>query len=90
MSLPRKDVRFYLDHDMHSALLAICNQRGINVSDYVEALVVADVHSVAHAAIELADALKVLRYVPEEAGVAMQHIPEAERIRQGLPPGAKR
>ena len=90
MALPRKDVRFYLDHDMHSALLAICNQRGINVSDYVEGLVGWDVRRVAHDAIELANALKVLPPVPEEAGVAMQHIPEAERIRQGLPPGAKR
>lgn len=38
MSLERKDVRAYLDTDVHQALTAICNRRGITVADFIEAL----------------------------------------------------
>lgn len=40
MSLPRKDARFYLDAEMHAALVAVCEARGVPLSDQVERLVV--------------------------------------------------
>lgn len=90
MSLPRRDVRFYLDASMHEALTAICNQRGITLGDFVESVVVREIEHIAHEAIELAAALRGVRNVTESAGVAVQHMSEAERIRAGKPPGAVR
>lgn len=92
MSIPRKDGRYYLDPAVHTAMTAICNQRGIAATDYVESLIVADVLRVAHEAIELAEAIRgagLPRIQPDSAGVAPRRpVSEVERINAGLAPGA--
>lgn len=93
MSIPRKDGRYYLDPAVHAAMTAICNQRGIAATDYVESLIVADVLRVAHEAIELAEAIRgsgLPRIGPDSPGAAPQQLSELERIRAGQPPGARR
>lgn len=59
MSLERKDVRAYLDADLHQALTAICNARNTTVADFIEALVVPEIKRVVHEATVIADALRV-------------------------------
>lgn len=58
MSLERKDIRAKLDGSAHAAVVAICRVRGVEISEYVETLILADVAKVAHEAIELADELR--------------------------------
>ena len=55
MSLERKDVRAKLDHDMHEALKAICDARGLDVGEFIESIVVREVRQVVHDAILIAD-----------------------------------
>lgn len=58
MSLERKDIRAYLDADVHQALTAICNARGLTVADFVEGLIVPEVRRLSHEAIVIADAIR--------------------------------
>jgi hypothetical protein len=58
MSLERKDVRAKLDGEPHAKLATICRRRGIEISEFVEAVVVAEVERIAHEAIGIADDLK--------------------------------
>lgn len=50
MSLERKDIRFKLDHDVHQALVAICDARGVEIAAFVESLVLPEVKRVVHEA----------------------------------------
>ena len=54
MSLERKDVRFKLDPEVHAQLKAICDHEGIDMGDFVEALVKPVVIKRVHDAIALA------------------------------------
>lgn len=40
MSVERKDVRAKLDDDMHAALNAICDARGITQAEWIESVIV--------------------------------------------------
>jgi hypothetical protein len=53
MSLPRKDVKFWLDPEYHAALREICDMRGLTLGEFVEDLVVTEVDRVLHEASEL-------------------------------------
>lgn len=71
MSLERRDIRAYLDAEVHQALTAICNRRGISVADFVEALVAPEVLRICHEAIELEAAIRglgIIRKNPERGG----------------------
>ena len=58
MSLERKDVRAYLDADIHQALTTICNARNTTVADFIEALLVPEIRRVVHEARLIADSLR--------------------------------
>jgi hypothetical protein len=58
MSLERKDVRFKLDHDVHAALKAIAEQDGVDMGEWIEALLKPAVDKRVRDAIELADRLQ--------------------------------
>lgn len=49
MSLERKDVRGKLDHDVHEALVQICERDGVDIAELVERevlkFVMAEIHS---------------------------------------------
>jgi hypothetical protein len=62
MSAERKDVRAKLDERYHAAVVLICRQRGIEIGDYLEGLVVADVSRIAHDAIPIGNGLKELGF----------------------------
>lgn len=71
MGLERKDVRAYLDAEMHAALTRICSHRGVTVADFVEALLVREIDAIGHDAIQLADELRdlgIFRKNPESGG----------------------
>lgn len=55
MSLERKDVRFKLDPEVHAQLKAICDHEGVDMGDFVEALVKPVVSKRVHDAIALAN-----------------------------------
>ena len=54
MSLERKDVRGKIDPDLHEALLAICDAKGITQAEFVEALVVPEIKRLIHEAHDIA------------------------------------
>ena len=58
MSLERKDVRGYLDADLHAALIAICEADGITSAEFIERLLVPVIQKRIHDAITLADFLQ--------------------------------
>ena len=58
MSLERKDVRAKLDGEPHAKLVAICRNRGIEISEFVEAVVISEVDRITHEAIGIADDLR--------------------------------
>ena len=39
MSLERKDVRSKLDPELHAALDAICNEKGVTQADWIESVI---------------------------------------------------
>ena len=53
MSLPRKDIKFWLDAEYHAALREICDMRGMTLGEFVERLAVAEIDRVLHEASEL-------------------------------------
>lgn len=53
MSEPRKDVKVYFDHDVHAAIKAICDRKGLGLGEYIESLVVPHVKTVVHDVIVL-------------------------------------
>ncbi|MHB8815462.1 MAG: hypothetical protein ACYDAE_19635 [Steroidobacteraceae bacterium] len=50
MSLERQDIRGKLDPDMHRALQAICDARGITMAEFIEALLVPEIRRLVHEA----------------------------------------
>jgi len=58
MSLERKDVRFKLNADTHTQLKAICDLEEIEISDFVEAVLVPVIAKRVHDAIALTDRLQ--------------------------------
>ena len=60
--IERKDVRAKLDERYHAAVLLICRQRNLDIADYVEALIVADVTRISLEAIPIGEGLKDLGF----------------------------
>ena len=58
MSLERRDVRFFLDDEVHKALRAICAASDQTLAEWVESLVEARVVREVHDAMMLADAFR--------------------------------
>lgn len=50
MSLERQDIRAKLDADVHEALLAICDAKGLTVGEFVERLLVPEITRLVHEA----------------------------------------
>ena len=60
MALERKDARLKLDHDVHAALKEICELRGVDMGEWIEALVVPEVKRQVHDAMVLTERLQRL------------------------------
>lgn len=60
MSLDRKDIRAKLDPDRHAQLRAICEIDGVDMGDFIEAILVPVIERRVHDAIELAARLQRL------------------------------
>jgi hypothetical protein len=60
MSLERKDIRAKLDPDRHAQLRAICEIDGVDMGDFIEAVLVPVIERRVHDAIELAARLQRL------------------------------
>jgi hypothetical protein len=59
MSLPRQDVRFKLNHEVHIKIKVMCELMGVEISDFIESIVVPVVETKCHEAMVLADRLHV-------------------------------
>jgi hypothetical protein len=58
MSLERQDVRAKLDADVHEALVAICDAKGVTLGEFVEALLVPEIKRLVHEATVISDKLR--------------------------------
>lgn len=58
MSLERQDVRAKLDADMHEALTAICDAKGITHGEFIESLVVPEIKRLIHEASVITERLR--------------------------------
>lgn len=58
MSLERQDVRAKLDPDMHEALVAICDAKGLTVGEFVENLLVPEIKRLVHEASVISERLR--------------------------------
>ncbi len=56
--LDRQDIRFKVDAAIHGQLKAICEEDGVDINDFVEAVLVPVVRKRVHDAISLADRLQ--------------------------------
>lgn len=69
MSLPRKEVRFYLDHDVHVRLKRLCECDGLDLAEFVErhvqALVDREFHRARSLLTDDSDDLGIVRNRPE-------------------------
>lgn len=61
MTLERQDVRGKIDADLHDALLAICEAKGITQAEFVESLIVPEIKRLVHEATLIADRV---RHIP--------------------------
>lgn len=57
MALERKDIRAKLDHDMHAKLKAICDIDGVDMGEYIEAVLLPIIEKRVHDAMMLANEL---------------------------------
>ena len=48
MSEPRKDVKVYLDPEVHAALKVICAHKDVGLADFIESLVTPHVKAYVH------------------------------------------
>lgn len=55
MAIERKDVKVYLDAEVHAALKVICSHKDIGLAEYIESLVAPHVKSVVHDVTVMAD-----------------------------------
>lgn len=79
MSLKREEARTYLDPDVHRALKAICDARGMTVAQFLEDLVVPEVNRLVHESTVIVDALRnagISRKKPEKSGEARRSADE--------------
>jgi hypothetical protein len=58
MALDRVDVRAKVDPDMHEALVAICDAKGVTLGEFIEALLVPEIKRLVHEATVIADKLR--------------------------------
>lgn len=58
MSLDRVDVRAKVDPDMHEALLAICDAKGVTLGEFIEALLVPEIKRLVHEANVISERLR--------------------------------
>lgn len=75
MSLDRKDVKVYFDHALHAAIKVICSQRDTTMAEFIEALVVREVHAVVHDVTMLADEFRrtgIVRDLPGASGMTRE------------------
>ena len=73
MALERKDVKVYLDADVHAALKIMAVHKDVGLAEYIEALVAPHVKSYVHDVMVLADEFKrsgIDRQAPESSGTA--------------------
>lgn len=71
MSLPRKDVRAYLDQPEHAALKLLAQQDGLTEAQLIEAIIVPVIHRRLHDAKIIAakaELLGITRNLPEYPG----------------------
>lgn len=71
MSEPRKDVKVYLDPDVHAALKAICSSRDVGLAEYIESIVSPHVRGVVRETMVLAEEFRrsgISREHPESSG----------------------
>lgn len=66
MSLPRRDVKVWLDDQVHQALRRFCEHKGVTMGEWVENLVKRELREAAEDAIVVADIAPLL-------GVARNH-----------------
>lgn len=59
MSLERQDVRAKLDPDVHEALTAICDAKGVTVGEFVESLLVPEIRRLVHEANVISERLRI-------------------------------
>lgn len=69
MSLERKDIRLKVDADVHQALLAICEADGLDISEFVESLIVPIVVKRVHRAHHIASRVPVLGKIRSKPGI---------------------
>jgi hypothetical protein len=60
MALERKDIRAKLDADTHAKLKAVCDIDGVDMGDFIEAVLVPVIEKRVHDAMVLADKLQRL------------------------------
>ena len=70
MSLERKDIRAKLDADRHAQLRAICEIEGVDMGDFIEAVLLPVIERRVHDAIELAGRLRRLGITGNEKPLA--------------------
>jgi hypothetical protein len=71
VTLPRKDVRFYLDAHQHAALVAVCDALGVDINEQIESVVTGWIGRRVSEAIVIARAterLGIVRIDPETSG----------------------
>lgn len=55
MALDRKDVKVYLDPEVHAALKIICGHKDVGLGDYIESLVAPHIKAYVHDVTVMAD-----------------------------------
>jgi hypothetical protein len=97
MSLERKDVRAKLDPDMHRALQVLARIEGLTDGEWVEQVIVPVIMRRVHEASLIAAEARLagitgnIRESSGDAGNGREStLSEVERLRAGLPPGARR
>lgn len=73
MSLPRKDVRVFLDPEVHAALKVIAASKDMGLGDYIEQMVVPHVRAVVHDVTVMAEQFQrsgIARSAPEQHGTS--------------------
>jgi hypothetical protein len=58
MSLERQDIRAKVDADVHEALVAICDAKGVTLGEFIEALLVPEIKRLVHEATVISDKLR--------------------------------
>lgn len=70
MALPRKDIRAKLDHEVHEALVVICDATGVDLGEFVEREIERAVRERVHAAQAIASRAPQLGITGKPSGKA--------------------